>query len=167
MDVFAQKKYLLRISVLLFSMNIILISIFVWKEMHRPEGFHRPPGPPHHRVNIQKLNQILKEKLELNEEQLSKFKSLRSKFHQEEYKVLSLLRSQRDSMNVEMFRKESDDAFLNGLAQRVSENEHKMELLKIKQARELKSICTEEQLEKFEDFVFEIREYFKPEHRKP
>jgi hypothetical protein len=98
---------------------------------------------------------------------LKEFKALRKKFHQEENKVLHLLRSQRDSMNVEMFRKESDEQFLSDLAKRVSENEHKMELLKINQAKELKKICNEEQLEKFEDFVFEIREYFKPEHKRP
>ncbi|MES2590110.1 MAG: periplasmic heavy metal sensor [Bacteroidota bacterium] len=146
------------------------MGAFVWKEFiqkppHLRADFH-PPFPPHHRgPNKNHLSKILKEKLDLSKEQVILFDKLRADFHKQENKVLQDLRAGRDSMNVEMFNKNTDDNLLNSIAKRVSENEFKMELLKIEQAKQLKAICNKQQLEKFEDLMKEIRDYFKPEHK--
>ena len=40
-----------------------------------------------------------------------------------------------------------------------------MEFIRIAQAKELKSICNKEQLQKFETLVKEIRDYFRPDNQ--
>jgi ribosome biogenesis GTPase A len=62
-----------------------------------------------------------------------------------------------------MFNKSINDTLILSLAKRVSQNEYKMELLRFEQAKKFKTLCTPEQLEKFNDLVIEIRDYFKPE----
>ncbi len=171
MDIFAQKKLLIRLVFFLVFMNLSAMGVFVWKEFiqkppHLRGDFH-PPFPPHHREqNKNHLSKILQEKLDLNKNQVKLFDKLRTEFHKKENLVLNDLRAGRDSMNVEMFNKNTDEKLLNSIAKRVSENEFKMELLKIEQAKQLKAICTPKQLEKFENLMREMRDYFKPEHKR-
>ena len=176
MDVFAQKKMLIRVVFFLAFLNLSAMGVFIWKEfIQKPphlRGDFRPPSdnhrnpPPHHEMNKNHLSRILKDKLELDDNQVKLFDKLRTEFHNKENLVLKKLRAGRDSMNVEMFSKNTDDKLLNSVAKRVSENEFKMEMLKIEQAKKLKAICTPKQLEKFENLMREIRDYFKPEHRR-
>jgi hypothetical protein len=68
-------------------------------------------------------------------------------------------------MNAIMFNKVSDENYLKQLAHRIAGNQEAMELLRIEQAKELKTICNEEQQAKFENLVKEIRDYFRPDNR--
>ena len=176
MDIFSQKKLLIRLVFFLVFMNLSAMGVFVWKEFiqkpphlrgdfHPPSDNYRNP-PPHHEMNKNHLSKILQEKLELNDKQVKLFDKLRTEFHRKENNVLQNLRAGRDSMNVEMFNKNTDEKLLNSIAKRVSENEFKMEMLKIEQAKKLKAICTPKQLEKFENLMQEMCDYFKPEPRK-
>ncbi|MCC6842367.1 MAG: hypothetical protein IT264_04750 [Saprospiraceae bacterium] len=108
----------------------------------------------------------LKEKLSLSAEQESQLLQLREMFFYKESELSKLIKSQRDSMNKEMFQQHTDSVLLNNLARRVAENEYLMECLRIRQSVELKNICTEEQLMKLEWLVKDIKNYFKPEKRK-
>lgn len=157
MDIFAQKKQLTRIVIILILLNIGTIGFFVFSKMA-----HRRGGPPADRPDNKELTQLLKEELNLTEEQAEKFKTLRQEFFAKERKQHELIRAGRDSMNEEMFSITTNDSLLHMIAKRVSENEYKMELLRIEQAKQLKTICTPEQLKKFDNLVIEIRDYFKP-----
>ena len=68
-------------------------------------------------------------------------------------------------MNAAMFNKTIDEETVKALAQRISDNDYEMEMMRFEQAKEFKSICNDEQLEKFEGLVKEIRDYFKPEEK--
>lgn len=160
MDIFAQKKFLLSMVAVLTVLNIVCIGVFLWKDFsHRP-----PPPPPHH---FRDVAGILKRELQLSDEQSMKIDMLRSDFFEREKVVLSILRSQRDSMNMEMFNKNTNHEVVQALARRVADNEYAMEMLRYEQAQQLKSVCTPEQLEKFEELVLEIRDYFRPDNQPP
>jgi hypothetical protein len=171
MDIFAQKKMLIRVVFFLAFLNLSAMGVFIWKEfIQKPPHLHRdfrlPFPPPHHDMNKNHFSRILKDKLELDAKQVKLFDKLRTEFHNKENIVLHNLRAGRDSMNVEMFNKNTDEKLLNSIAKRVSENEFKMETLKIEQAKKLKAICNQKQLEKFENLMREMRDYFKPEHKR-
>lgn len=160
MDIFAQKKFLVSTVVVLTVLNIISIGVFVWKDFsHRP-----PPLPPHH---FRDVSGILKRELQLSDEQSMKIDMLRSDFFEREKAVLSVLRSQRDSMNMEMFNKNTNHDLVQSFARRIADNEYAMEMLRYEQAQQLKSVCTPEQLEKFEALMVEIRDYFRPDNQPP
>jgi hypothetical protein len=162
MDIFSQKKLLVRIVILLTALNLLSMGVFLWKDF-----FYASPDSPNSRElrdarELRDLSVILETELDLNKTQVEQIKKLRSKFFQQEKALANTIRSKRDSMNSEMFNEVTDENLVRALAKRISENEYKMELLRFEQAKELKSICTPKQLEKFKDLVIEIREYFRP-----
>ena len=161
MDIFKQNKFLMRIIIALVVLNSISIGLFIYNNFSRNDG--RPPfGPPNNARHLKEVSEILANELKLTSEQQSKFKSLRLIFFKKEHTVQDLLRSQRDSMNNELFKGQTDEQLVRDIATRISANEYQMEMLKINQAMELKKICTAEQLQLFENLVIEMRDYFKP-----
>jgi len=159
MDIFAQKKLLVRLVFVLAILNIAIISTMLLKGLR-----HGPPGPPPHREreNFREVSGIIEKELNLSETQVTQFNDLRNTYFKKERMVHELIRSQRDSMNEMMFNSQTNDNLLKAVALRVSQSEYQMELLRIEQAAELKKLCTPEQLEKFESLMLEIRDYFKP-----
>jgi Spy/CpxP family protein refolding chaperone len=107
----------------------------------------------------------LKQELNLNDSQVEQIQQLRSDFFEKEKVLARAIRAKRDSMNLVMFNKQTDEQLLKRLAREVADGEYEMELLRIAQAQQLKSICNPEQLEKFEGLVREIRDYFRPDNR--
>lgn len=161
MDLFKQNKFLMRIIIALVILNSISIGLFIYNNLGRNEG--RPRfGPPNSAKHLEEVSAILANELKLTLEQQEKFKSLRLGFFKKEHAIQDLLRSERDSMNTEMFKGKTDEQLVKDIAARIAANEYQMEMLKLNQAMELKQICTEEQLQLFENLVIEMRDYFKP-----
>ena len=145
--------------IILALFNFIFVIYFLSNKKENIESF-----PP--KNEFKKLASTLKEKLSLTARQENQLVQLRESFFSKESELSKLIKSQRDSMNIEMFQQHSDSVLLDQLARRVSENEYQMECMRIKQSVELKNICTAEQLKKLEWYVKEIKDYFKPEKRK-
>ena len=161
MDIFAQKKLLVRLVILLTILNLSSIGFFLRKDFsHR----HEPKLFPHDN-EYRDVSTILQKELNLNEKQVEQIKFIRADFFEKEKLLATIIRSERDSMNEIMFNKNTNDDLVKTLAKEVSENEYQMELLRIEQAQQLKAICTSKQLEKFEHLVLEIRDYFRPDNQ--
>ena len=158
MDIFAQKKLLLRIVFILIALNMFSIGVFVWKDVFH-DKLHKERTK-----NFQDISNILQKKLSLTEIQVNQVKELRVSFFEKEKVLSEIIRSERDSMNEAMFSKLSDEEQIKSIARRIADNEYQMELLRLEQSKQLKSICTSEQMDKFGDLVKEIRDYFRPEN---
>lgn len=157
MDVFTQNKLLLRLVIVLAIINALSIGVFLWK------GNSNPP-PPHEKDVKADVSEVLQSKLNLTEDQTSQIRKIRNDFFIKEKQLESDIRAARDSMNEAMFNKAVNDSLVISLAKRISANEFNMEMLRFEQAKQFKSICTPQQLEKFNELVKEIRDYFKPDH---
>ncbi len=161
MDIFKQKKLLIRLVLILAILNISILAAMLWRDFnHRG---HRPPHPG--KEGFREVSFIIEKELNLNTDQVSQFNNLRTSFFKKENALHELIRKQHDSMNEQIFKKESDEILAKAIALRVSNNEYQIELLRIEQAAELKKICTPEQQEKFESLVYEIRDYFRPDNK--
>lgn len=180
MDIYKQNKLLIWGIVLLVLLNLTSIGVFLWKEVSRPprrdqtaqqlqNENERPQQMEADRPRPEKneLANILKEELSLDDSQVEKLKKLRRKFFEKEEELIKVIKSERDSMNAAMFNKEVDEKQITDIARRISENEFRMEMLRFEQAKEFRSICTPEQLEKFDELIKEIRDYFKPNNKPP
>lgn len=154
MDIFSKNKLLLRIIVLLLILNLFSTAYLFYS--------HSKNNEPKPKRNIEEITALLKGKLDLSEQQLSQLSNLRQDFFNKEEKLSTLIRSERDSMNELMFNQQTDTALVMQIARRVADNEYQMELYRLEQAQQLKTICTAEQLKKFEALVKEIRDYFQP-----
>ncbi|NVN94512.1 MAG: periplasmic heavy metal sensor [Bacteroidetes bacterium] len=159
MDIFAQKKLLVRIVILLSLLNLFSIGVFIWKDF-----FHKHP-PVNQSYDNRDVSDFLKSELNLTEKQIEQFRSLRTEFFEKEKILSNTMRDERDSMNQEMFNNQTNDDLVMSMAQRIAENEKKMELLRYEQAKQLKKICSSEQLEKFHYLVKEIRDCLKPDNK--
>jgi len=165
----------------LVLINICSISFFLWKDAGKEQPVQQlqdehgaAPRVPYlgdkDRNTIKnderrELAKILEHKLGLTPKQAEQIKDIRQSFFEKEKILEAIIRGERDSMNMEMFNKNTNEEHLKNLAHNVSENEYKMELLRIEQARQLKAVCTPKQLEKLNSLVIEIRDYFRPNNK--
>lgn len=157
MDIFSRNRFLIRIIIVLLFLNIISTGYLWIQRMEKPDDRQ----PKKERENSLR---VLKDKLHLTREQESALISLRNDFAQKEESITQMIRSQRDSMNVLMFRADNDTSQLKRMARKVADNEYQLEQLRIDQAQKLKSICTAEQLMEFQHLVINIRDFFQPQN---
>ncbi len=149
MDIFTQNSNLKRIIYLLILINLILIVYLFF--------FQNPSSKEKDVFNI------LKRELQLSNDQVEKFKDLRTQFFEKEKLLRNKIKEQRDSMNLLMFSKNSIEEKILNHAHKVADLEYEMEILRFEQSKELKKICNSEQIEKFERLVKEMKNYFKPQ----
>ncbi|WP_264520181.1 Spy/CpxP family protein refolding chaperone [Flavobacterium sp. N1994] len=161
MDIFSQHKVLTRTIAILVLLNLALVSFFVWKEL-KPR--HEPLLFPKNE-KYKDVSGILKQELELNNQQVKQFDAIREDYFNKEIQLKQTIKDDKDAMNQEMFNKETNESTIMMLAKRIASNEYKMELLRYSQAKELKAICSPQQQERFESLVKEIRDYFRPDNQ--
>jgi hypothetical protein len=159
MDIFTQKRMLIRIAVLMTVLNLLLIGFLLFKD-----SLKKPPRPIENN-DKRNVSEILKDELKLSEMQVGHLMELRQTYFEKENKLSSAIKNERDSINMFMFNKSENEELIRSLARRVAENEYNIEMLRFQQAQELKLICTQDQLEKFERLVREIRDYFRKENK--
>ena len=162
MDIFLQKKFFVITIIILVLLNLTLMLFF----MLRNTGSQQEPAQVQNQIQKENKNdvaQVLEKELDLKPEQVEQIRKLRSDFFEKEKKLTKNIRSARDSMNLIMFNKSTNDEQIKLLAKKIADNEYTMELLRYEQAKQFKSICSPEQLKKFENLVRGIRDYFKPD----
>lgn len=161
MDIFSQNKLLIRTILVLVVLNLGSITFFTVKEIRS----RRVPLLFPKNEAYKDVSKILKKELNLTNQQVIRFDEIRKRNFEKQSEIKKIIRDEKDAMNIEMFNKNSDDDKIKLLARQVSENEYKMELLRYYQAKELKAVCKPEQLDKFQDLVIEIRDYFRPDNQ--
>jgi Spy/CpxP family protein refolding chaperone len=161
MDLFTQRKLLIQLVILLTALNLVLIGTFLWKDLFRE------PRPKDQVKEYRDVSKILERELKLTRGQVDQIKRLRSVSFEKERALSETIKSEKDSINAIMFGNTPDEILVKSLARRVAENDYQMELLRFEQSREFKSICTPDQLQKFEGLVLEIRDYFRQDNKPP
>jgi len=161
MDIFLQKKVLVRIVIVLVVLNLVSIGVFVWNDYK----FQAEPKLFPHQNDFRDMTSILQKELEFSDEQMERIKALRNEYFEKENHLATIIRAEKDSMNVEMFNKTTNADLINHLSRAIANNGYTMEMMRYEQAKRLKAICTAPQLEKFEKLVLEIRDYFRPDNQ--
>ena len=161
MDIFTQNKILIRTVIVLIVLNLVSIGFFIFKEIRPP---HEPLLFPKNE-DYKDVSGILKKELNLSDNQVAQFDEIRKQNFEKQAALKEIIREDKDAMNQEMFNKNSDETKIIQLAKKVSQNEYQIELLHFEQAKKLKAVCNKEQLDKFEDLVLEIRDYFRPDNQ--
>lgn len=158
MDIFSQNKVLIRTSVVLVALNLVLIGFLIFKEMrpHPEPDFRREPE------NKKELSAILKKELNLTNDQVVKFEAIRAQNAARKSKFKEIINQDKELLNKEMYSKNYNEEKVFALAKKIADNEYQIEISKIHQSQQLKAICNPKQLDKFENLVVEIQDYFRP-----
>ncbi len=159
MDIFSKNKFLVRVIFVLIFLNLFSTG-YLWRNMNKRPNRNQPKQE---KVNTANL---LKDKLHLTDRQVKEINRIRADFTQKEEKLVQLIRAQRDSMNIAMFNETTDTVYLKRIARHLVENEYQMELYRIEQSQQFKSVCTKAQLDQFQDLVIDIRDFFQPQRKK-
>ena len=159
MDIFSKNKFLIRVIFVLIIFNLFSTG-YIWQTMKKRPNRDQPKQE---KVNTTNL---LKDKLHLTEAQVKEINRIRDDFTQKEEKLILVIKAQRDSMNIAMFNEISDNEYLKRIARQLVENQYQMELYRIEQAQQFKSVCTKEQLTDFQNLVIDIRDFFQPPRKK-
>ena len=160
MDIFTKQKLLIRIIVFLIVLNLGSISFFIWRDLKHKEPLLFPKNE-----DYKDVTSVLKKELNLSDNQVLQFDEIRKRNFEKQSVLKKIIRDDKDAMNSEMFNVKTDETKIEMLAIRISDNEYKMEMLRFDQAKELKAVCNKKQLEKFENLVKEIRDYFRPDNQ--
>ena len=160
MDIFSQNKLLIKSILFLVILNLGSITFFTIREL-------RPPQEKEFRPNDNRkkdLASVLKKELNLTDRQVVQFNEIRDQNATKKSKLKEIINQDKDLLNVEMFNKNCDDQKILAIARKIGDNEYRIELSKINQSKQLKAICNPKQLEKLEELVKEIRDYFRPKN---
>ncbi len=161
MDIFSQNKLLIRTILFLVVLNLGSITFFTIREM-RPR--HDGENPPNDEKKNE-LSAILKKELNLSEQQVAKFDEIREQNASKKQELKQAINEDKELLNQEMFDQNSNNERLLALAKKIGDNEYRIELSKINQSKQLKSICNPDQLEKFQDLMVEMRDYLRPNNQ--
>ena len=161
MDIFAERKKLVVLIVILAVMNVLCIGVYLWQN----NAHHKGPELFPNKNDFRDVSAVLKKELNLTDKQVEFIDTIRASYFIKEEKLKLIIRNEKDSMNLIMFNKTTDENLVKSLAKEVADNEYKMELMRYEQSKELKAICSPVQLDKFEKLVLEIRDYFRPDNQ--
>ena len=158
MDIFSQNKLLIRTILFLVVLNLGSITFFTIREM-RPDQERDFANRERHKSEF---SLILKKELNLTDAQFAKFEAIRKQNANRKSCLKATINQDKDSLNLEMFNKNYNEQKVLELARKIGDNEYNIELSKIEQSKKLKVICTPKQLDKFQNLMSEIRDYFRP-----
>ncbi len=109
---------------------------------------------------------LLKEKLDLSDDQLHQMMIIRNDFLKREEEIDLHTRPFRDTLNLLMFNEQKDTVNIKRMANQISKFQYEIEMLRTEQADAFKKICTPAQRAEFRKIVFDIRDYFKREGKR-
>lgn len=154
MEIFKQNQLLKRVVYVLVALNLFLIGMVLFNSS-------KPERNRSYNDN-ERLILTLKKELSLSNEQCEEMRDIRNKFFENEERLRTIIRAERDSMNGFIFNDSVNVNRANACAIRVANYMYEIESLRIRQAQELMTICTPEQRKKFNLLNREIKDYFKP-----
>lgn len=134
MDIFTQKKLLVRIVLILVLLNCTMMAALLWKDF-----FHKNPGPGNG-SEVRDVSGILEQELMLSPDQVKDIQRIRDEFSKKEQVLEAKIKMARDSMNSIMFSIQENDSLVKTLARHVAENEFHMEILRLEQANAIKAV---------------------------
>lgn len=154
MEIFKQNQLLKRIIFVLVTLNLVLIALVLFgpskNDRQRGEG------------NNEKLILTLKKELSLTNQQCEEMRAIRNKYFEEETRLRTLIRAERDSMNEVLFCDSVNTSLANSFAIKISNYMYETETLRVRQAQELMTICNPDQRKQFNRLHRDIKDYFKP-----
>ncbi len=184
MDIFLQKKLLIRVIILLTMLNVVSIGIFLWKDFFSDankivaEHHHQdknkndkeenfPSNKLQNEQETRELGEILERELSLSKGQVAQIQVLRSKYYNKEKELFKRMKSKKKELTKEIFNRKTNDTLVKSLIKDVSVLEYEKEMIRFEQIQELKTLCTPAQLSKFEDLMEEMKSYFTPKKPAP
>ncbi len=149
MDLFTKNRLTVITIVVLLVLNIFTITM-LWIDKFGDSGF-RKPGQG--RENI---NKFLFSELNLSQEQSDQFREARIKHHQKSKALKDEIFRLKQRIINQVFEENPDEDLVEDLSSRIGELETEFEKEIYSHFTQLKNICNEDQVGKFEQIFREV-----------
>lgn len=160
MDIFTKKSFLTWVIIILVILNLISLGTLWFTRLKHD------PGPPHVRFDPEnrreRVQEFLKRKLQLSEEQIRKISNLQEEYFQKSRELKQQSHQLRQMLTRELFTAALDTQRVNQLTEKIGSKEAALEKMRYKHFYELKSIFTSEQQRRFRILFRRLMERIRP-----
>jgi len=163
MDFFKKNKVAGSIIILLVILNIVLISLFWFREFRRPDFSYRRDLSGRERP--ERMIGFFQHELGFNTEQTTKFTELRQAFFEEMKPIMKQIHDLRMALNEAIFNEHPDENKVRDLISQISELEQKRELAMFNHIGQVRGICTAEQRLKLKNLMRDVFRHNRPDFR--
>lgn len=143
----SKNKFLIAVVIGLIVTNLLVIGLVVLRKPHRPPV----PKPP---------KEIIIERLGFNENQIKKYEALIEEHRQAIDEKDRVIRETKNMLYSQL--KGNESSYKDSLIDIISKAQRDIEYLHFKHFSDIKSICTNDQMEKYNDLVNELGRIFSP-----
>ena len=162
MKVFTWKNMVIAILVIL---NVAALST-IWLNgkkykaiQHKTDQEHRPKGGSEHPNNKPSgLERIFKEELDFSDDQIHSFTTLKEAHMSSTKSIMDSNKELKEQLFNQV--KLGDDLKAHEIAEKISNNQLKLELAIYQHFKDIRDICTDKQKEKYELIINEISKRF-------
>lgn len=146
----------------LFFVLFILIFQFIYAATEKADKPFMGPNPGEHKLGIGTEGILnFAKKLDLTDEQIAKVKEIKDKFKKDVFNLRNEIKTLIWDIQDELKKTNADKSKVNGLVDKISENQKKLMKIRIEQFFEVKKILTEEQFKKLTNLLEEKKKEFK------
>jgi len=141
------KVFLLIIGILLIA-NIVMLSFFIMK---------KDSGKPERRPDRKAMiADFLKKEIGFNETQLKQYDTLSDKHREGIKKMFDSLKSSKDNQFKQLTAGNFSDSVMNSIADQSAASQRVMELQMFNHLKNIRMLCTTEQLPKFDSLFVKV-----------
>ena len=165
MDFFIKNKVAGSIIIILVILNVVLISLFWYREFRRPDiGFRDQPRSE----RPERIMGFVKQELGLTDEQAEQFTAQRRKLYDEMDPLLKQIHDLRMKLTEAIFADQPEKDTVYSLISRISATEQQREEAMFNHIQQLRAICSPEQQQKLRKLMREVMMHSRQEmHREP
>ena len=153
MDFFQKPKILTIVIIGLLVINLGTLG-FLW--FHKAPIFHHEFPPFGEMRGPGEMKGFLEDQLNLNDKQREEFNSLREEHHKEIMVIQDSIRTLKDRMFEQLSANPPDSLKTNSIAGAIGENQKRIELLAFGHFQKVRSICDDNQKQKFDKITKDI-----------
>lgn len=143
-----KSKIFVAIIVMLMIANIVLVSLFLLKK----DGGRRDK----HEDRKAMITQFLKNEIGFSTEQLQRYDTLSDNHRDNIKKMFDSLRSSKDKQFKQLAAGNFTDSVMNSVAEQSAVSQKLMELQMFNHLKNIRSICTADQLPKFDSLFVKV-----------
>ena len=148
MKIATTKKSLLIVIFLLLIIDVVILFFFVSK--NKPENAHQ------HDRKEGGLYTMLKDEAKFSDEQIAQYQILREEQFTKVKPLFSKIRKSKDSFYSLLYLDTIPDSTINALSDSIALDQKAVDLQMFTYFRNIRSLCTEEQLPKFDSSIRKV-----------
>lgn len=157
-------KFLILSIVILFILNLFTLAYIMWGFGPHPK--HNPPGGDMHDDRPPRPDELIINRLKLNDEQIKKFQLLKEEHRSQVRELQEDSRKLHDEYFGLLKADKVDTAKASSVLAEISKNQKLLDIVTFEHFEKIKALCDPQQKELFNTFIDEISRSFKPPARK-